>query len=186
MTNLNMGLKSALLALTLMVAVPTPTASAQQAPAAPQAVASFLSQHQVGCIFAGVLFVMYTRLKTKNPDKLKSKGLKEDFKKIMDSFNIFDSALYKQLLTMFDDYIVGLPIKFVTVDMPSEDKSYTIKGKKRLIQSPEGALGLFDAYVISQIEDFKENIPALAALYVFITNPELFIGNAIKEAKGEK
>lgn len=185
---LNIGLKSTLLALSVIVAAPVSMVQAQEQ--VKQAVAS--TAHCIGsCITKETVlgtavltaFAAYVRMKTKNDkDQFKSQT-NDDLSKLFESFSVTDFS--KQLLFLADKYIVGRPIKFVTADIPQEDGS-TIKGKKVLSQTPYGALGLFDAYVISQIKDFSETVPTLAMLYVLVTKFDSVWLAGEKKASGEK
>lgn len=188
MVSSNMGLKSVVLALVMIIAVPTPS-QASEAQTTTNAVVSFISQHKIAvvAIFGG--FVIHTRLKTKARDSYKLEDLQEDFKELLHSFNIFEGKLYKQLLYMFDKYMIGLPIKLedaTTRKAKNEnDEVVTVKSKK-LTQKPFGAYGLFEAYVLLQMKPFMEYVPVIAGFYVLLSNPELSFENAVKKAQEGK
>ena len=185
--NSNMGLKSTLLALSMLVAVSTPACASEQAAGASvsKTITAFMSNNKTLCGIMAVWGFLDVRLNTKNREQFKSKDLKDDVRRLLESLNIFDSAMYKQFWFMFDKYVIGLPIKFDNVDIPAEDKRSTIKGKKKMSQAPFGAYGLFDAYILSRIKSFSENVVAVAGLYVLMTNAQAFLGNATQKAAGK-
>ncbi len=187
MMNSNMSLKSTLLALSMLVVVSTPACASEQSTGASvsKTITAFMSNNKTLCTVMAVWGLFHMRLNTKNREQFKSKDLKDDFRKLLNSLNIVDSAIYKQLWFMFDKYIIGLPIKFDNVDIPAEDKSYTIKGKKKISQAPFGAYGIFDAYILGQIKGFTENVVAIAGLYVLMTNAEAYWESNVKKATGK-
>ena len=181
MMRLNVGLKSTLLALAVLVAVPTTTTCAEQVPAP---VSNAFCSIQPVPVAMAVAFALWVRFKTKSDkEQFKSKPA-DDYKKLVESFDPFDAAFYKHLVMLFDKYVIGRKIKFESADIPEDGR--TIKGKKVLTQEPYGALGLFDAYVLSQIEDFSKNIPMIAGFYVLLGSPHLPWQGGIKKASGDK
>lgn len=196
MTKLNKSLQSALLALAMMVAIPTSTTKTQQVPVASStAVRSFVAQHKLAFVMACAWFIMDTRLNTRRTEKVpfKMDDLKQDFQDLLDSLNIFDAKLYKQLLFLFDKYIIGLPLKLdeaVRILPKDEDgEILKIKGKK-LMQKPFGAYGLLDAYVIQRAKKFTTEVVAGAALIcVYFQQPIAawlgLLNKATKDLSGE-
>lgn len=180
MMKLNIG-KSALLAVAMMVAVPA--ACTQEAPAGSKLVC-VIGQNKAASIAAAALFALWVDMKTNSNKEMFETTLTEDCNKIAQSFNLFDAEFYKKVATLLRKVIAGRPVKFVNKDIPQEDGS-TVKGKKTLGQAPYGALGLFDAYVLSQIKDFSENIPLLAGFYVLLGSPEFAWQNTFKKASAE-
>lgn len=165
---LNMGLKSALLVVTMMVAVPATTRT--QEASAKQKFTFVIGQNKAASLAAAALFAFWVDMKTNSNKEMFQTTLAEDCNNLVKSFDLLDGAFYKNVVTLLRKVIAGRPIKFVQKDIPQEDGS-TIKGKKTLNQTPYGVLGLFDAYVLSQIKDFTEHIPMLAGLYVLIGDP---------------
>ncbi len=183
MMKLNIGFKSVLCALTMMVAVPVTTKCTQQAPAtASNAVLSCLKNNKVAFVAAAALFIIDTRLRTKARDSYSMDDLSQDFNDLLSSLNILDSKLYKQLCFLFDKYIIGLSIKLEDcTKKQAEDEDgmvLTLKTKK-LSQKPFGVYGLFDAYVLSQVKKFTtETCAAAALLYVYLNYPAAFLQGA--------
>jgi hypothetical protein len=184
MMSSNISIKSALLALTMVVAAPT--ANAQQAPKSPVSHAvTFTCNHPLAVsMFALTWGVFESRLRTRPKTDFKLEDLRQDFKDVLNSLNIFDSALYKQLLYMFDKYIIGLPIKIeeTTTRTKSDDGSVvTIKGKK-LVQKPFGLYGYFDAYALMHMKKFIDYVPVIVGCYLLIDNPGQFFETAATKA----
>lgn len=191
MIRLNMGLKSALLAVTMLVAVPTGTTKGAAAPAASNAIVTFIGQHKVKFVIAAIIYAMDTRLNTRPKADFSMDDLKGDFQELLDSLNIFDTKLYKQLLFLFDKYVIGLKVKIDPASQPVKDENgvtkYTLKTKK-LTQKPFGLYGLFDAYVLTNAKKFTtETLTAAAGLYVFLNAPyALWNGEVNNKAKSLK
>jgi hypothetical protein len=186
MANLNMGLKSALLAVTMLVAVPATTRTQATVASVSNSILSCVKSNKAAFIAAAALFIIDTRLRTRSRAEFSMDDLKQDFQDLLDSMNIFDSKLYKQLVFLFDKYIIGLPIKLEDASKRmAEDEDgmvLTVKTKK-LSQKPFGVYGLFDAYVLSQAKKFAtETCSAAALLYVYLNSPAGFLSGAIENA----
>jgi hypothetical protein len=185
MMRLNVGLKSTLLALAVAVALPVSSAQGQEK-AETNAITVFLGQNKgTASVAAAVLFAAWVDMKTNSNKAMFETTLAEDCEKLVASFSLVDTAFYKNAVTLLRKVIIGRPVKFVQKDIPQEDGS-TIKGKKTLSQEPYGALGLFDAYVLSQVKDFSETIPTLATLYILVYHTDLAWISGHKKATGEK
>jgi hypothetical protein len=185
---MNMRAKSALLALTMVIAGTVPFQSnAVDAPVVVKpTVMSFVSQHKLAFVVMTVFFAIHTRLHTRKKDSFKMDELRADFKEFLDSLNVFDTKTYKQLVYMFDKYAIGLPLKLEdgttrTKDDAKPNEIKMVKGKV-LIQKPFGMYGLFDAYVLSQMKKFTELFPAMAAFYVLLGSQEMAFQDAVKKA----
>ena len=184
---MNMRAKSALLALTMVIAGTVPFQSnAVDAPVAIPSAASFISQHKLAFGVMGIFFVIHTRLNTRKKDSFKMDELPADFKELLDSLNIFDIKTYKQLVYMFDKYVIGLPLKLEdgttrTKDDAKPNEIKMVKGKV-LIQKPFGIYGLFDAYVLLQMKKFTELVPTMAGFYVLLGMPAMSYQEAIKKS----
>ncbi len=184
--NSKKSLKTVLLSLAVIAAVPTKTTCAETGNPL-QAAITCARNHPVA-LSATILglYVMHRRLVTKPTAKVpySMEDLREDFKEFLSSLNIFDAKMYKQLLHMFDKYIIGLQVKIeeTTTRTKNEDGSvFSLKGKK-LIQKPFGAYGLFHAYVLTDMDKFLAYIPTLATMYLLLNNPEKSIDNALAKA----
>ena len=163
----------------MMVAVPVTTCA--QEPSNASKVVFMIGQNKAASIAMLTLFAFWVDMKTNSDKELFETTPAEDYKKLVESFNVLDTGFYKNVALLLRKYIAGRPIKFVNADIPQEDGS-TIKGKKKLSQAPYGALGLFDAYVLSQIKDFTEHIPMLAGLYILIGDPLGYLTRAHNKA----
>lgn len=165
----NARVKSALLALTIIAAVPTSSRAATPM----DSVVAFAQQNPVlVSAMVGFTYAVKTRLKTKPKQDYKLDQWRDDLKELLNSFNIFDVKLYAQLVYIFDKYFVGSEFKReeTTTRTRNEDGSVvTIKGKK-LVQKPFGVYGLFDAYVIKQMKDTTDMLPAAVAFCLLFTN----------------
>jgi len=186
MVKLNMGLKSALLAVTMMVAVPATTRTQEASSSVANTILSFVKSNKVAFVGAAALFIIDTRLRTRSRAEFSMDDLKQDFQELLNSMNILDSKLYKQLVFLFDKYVIGLPIKLedCTKRMAKDEDGMVLTVKtKKLSQKPFGVYGLFDAYVLSQVKKFAtETCAAAALLYVYLHSPEGFLNGAIDNA----
>lgn len=166
MIKLNKGVQSVLLALAMIVAVPATTKTAQM-PAGSNKALSFLANHKLAFTVAAAWFIIDTRLNTRKKVEFSMDDLKQDFEDLLKSLNVFDPALYKQLVFMFDKYIIGLPLKLdesIRI-LPKDEDGEVLKIKcKKLMQKPFGAYGLFDAYVLQRAKKFTTEVVAGAAL----------------------
>jgi hypothetical protein len=165
------GLRSTLLALAMLTAAPATTTRAEGACSLrhiPQTLRSMLSGNKAAFVAAAFVFAVHTRLHTRPRADFSMDDLKQDFKDLLDSLNIFDTKLYNQLVFMFDKYIIGLPVKIedsTTRTIKEDGTIVAVKGKK-LTQKPFGAYGLFDAYVLSQGKKFSDILVGTSALYI--------------------
>lgn len=191
MVKLNMGLKSALLSLAVISAMPVATTRTQEAPAAvSNAIMAFVKDHKVVFVGAAAWFIIDTRLRTRSREAFSMDDLKQDFADLLSSLNIFDTKLYKQLVFLFDKYVIGLPIKLedATKRHPKDENGIvsTVKTKK-MSQKPFGVYGLVDAYVLSKVKAFSENIPVIAGFYVMLKDPMQWFADAnAKAIQGNK
>ncbi len=186
MMSSKIGLKSVLLALAMIAAVPTTTRAAQApAPITPQVIVSFIAKNKEAFVAALTLFVIDTRLRTRGRNAEWSMSqLRSDFVELLNDFNIFDSKLYRQLLFLFDKYVIGLPVKLEDSSTRTKEENgsvLVVKGKK-LMQKPFGLYGLFDAYVLMQMKKFTEYVPTIGIFAVLLTNPVLSLELAATKA----
>jgi hypothetical protein len=137
------------LVLTLFVAGQVSAFAWPTMPAIP--VVSMSKQQVLGVI----LVSMWIRLQTKGTSfDYKASDWSDDVKDVMSSLNIFDSALYAKLVKMFDKWMVGRRLAILdsnTRTREEDGRIVTVKDKK-LKCVAFGAMGLFDAYVISMLD----------------------------------
>jgi len=187
--SLNTRLKSALLAVTMVTTVPaTTTVRAGEAAPVTNTILTLVSQHKaVISVFALVWGVFEVRLRTRPKADFKMEDLRADFKEVLDS-SIFDSKLYKQLLFMFDKYVIGLPLKLenLTTRRKEADDSVTTLSSKKLVQKPFGFYGLFDAYALMHMKKFTDYVPVIAGTYVLLNNPLAIFGAALTKANPQE
>jgi hypothetical protein len=188
MVKLNMGLKSALLSLVVISAMPVATTHTQEMPSVvSNAVMSFVKDHKVAFVGAAAWFIIDTRLRTRTKATFSMDDLKQDFADLLTSLNVFDAQLYKQLVFLFDKYIIGLPIKIKdsTIRTQNADGSIVAVKDNKLVQKPFGVYGLVDAYVLSQVKKFTtETVAAGALIYAYLKFPKLMFAGA--EATAQK
>ena len=181
MMRLNVGLKSTLLALAVIVAAPATMRAEVALPLLSSAVERLGTIQPVTTAALVTGFALWVRLQTKSDKEQFKTSAADDYKKLWESFDLLDTEFYQHLVMLFDKYVVGQKIKFVQKDIPQEDGS-TIKGKKTLSQEARGAFGLFDAYVLSQVKSFGEQLPALASLYLLLCHFDLAAKNSVNKA----
>lgn len=182
----NMRVKSALLALTMVIAGTVPFQSNAETCVAIPSATSFISQHKFAFAVMTAFFAIHTRLHTRKKESFKMDELRADFKEFLDSLNIFDTKMYRQLVYMFDKYVIGLPLKLEdgttrTKDDAKPNEIKMVKGKV-LIQKPFGMYGLFDAYVLSQMKKFTELVPTMAGFYILLGMPEMAFQDGVKKS----
>jgi len=120
-------------------------------------------------------FSMWLRLKNKGTKfNYKSSDWESDLKDVMSSLNILDRAFYVKLVKMFDKWCVGRRIKLIEITKRSkeEDGSVSARKDKELVVSPFGAMGLFDAHIISHIEALVKNIDGFGKIKTFYASYE--------------
>ena len=146
MLSLNARFKSAVLVLTML------TASQVSA-------MSFSSLFTPKKIAVLTFVAMWIRLRTKGSNyDYKMSDWKEDLRQVMEDYNIFDTELYQKLVELFDKYVIGRQVSILDVSYRSKSDDNTIMTlkDKKLKCKPFGLVGLFDAYVIVQLEKVGE------------------------------
>ena len=188
MVGSNIGLKSSLLALATIFAIPAfITTKTQAASTVASSALSFVKNNKVAFIGAAAWFIIDTRLRTKARETFSMDDLKQDFTDLLDSLNIFDSKLYEQLVFLFDKYIIGLPIKLEDCQKryaKDEEGTILILRTKKLTQKPFGLYGLLDAYVLMNVKKFlTETAAAAGLLYVYLNAPVLSLQGTVGNAE---
>jgi len=176
MMSLSTNVKSVVLALAMIVAVPSQS-NAQQAPAANAATNAVKFVLDNKALLSGITaFAVGTwiRLLTKPKAEYQCDQWKDDLKDLLESFNIFDTKLYKQLVHLFDKWFIGLEVKIeeTATKTKMEDGSLFILKGKKLIQKPFGFVGFLDAYVIKQVKKTTELIAPLATFCMLLKETE--------------
>ena len=175
MISLNSRFRSVVLALTLLVAGQVSAFAWPTMPAMPTMPTMPISAKGAAFIFA---CVCYVRLYTKpSCDTLgyKSEDFEDDVKNVMSSLNIFDAELYANVIKMFDKWMIGRKLTildFTTRTREENGKVVAVKDKK-LKCTAFGALGLFDAYVLQQIDKLHTvsgNLTKMNGLYTSCNN----------------
>ena len=168
MISLNMRGKATLLALTMLIAAPARSENLLDP------VVSYVSNNKalstaLVCFFYGV----HTRMVTKTGADYQLDQWKDDLKNLLASFNIFDANFYKQLVHLFDKYLIGLEFKKKesTKRIKNDDGTVdTIKGDK-VTQKPFGVYGYFNAYCMKPMKPFAEAVVAIVALTKLLDTP---------------
>jgi len=107
----------------------------------------------------------FIRLRTKSKQDYKMSEWKEDLKDLMESLNIFDSALYIKLVKLFDKWGIGR--KFALLDIKRRNDKGEVEKDKKVDTKPFGVLGHVDAYFFQQLEkliDLQENYDKFSGL----------------------
>jgi hypothetical protein len=144
---------------------------------------SSVTQEIVGCVcnnkIASISMFLFVAAKIRLVTRSRAEysysyeEFRQEVEALFSSFNILNAETRDKIMNFIDKYIVGLECKIedTTTRTKNEDGSvFTIKGKK-LTQKPCGAMGLFDAYVLSQAKKIVDYIPAIAGLYVLVNDP---------------
>lgn len=184
-----MNMKSALLALAVVVAFPVSQMKAAEGLAPMNAVITVLKNHPyLASSIAAFCFAAHCDINTKKNAEYSMDDLPADIKEMLQA-RIINGDILSKLISLVRKYGFGLKVKFYTMDIPERDedgvKTGTInKGKKVLAQKPFGLYGNFDAYVLSQLEAFSKYIPTIAVIYLLLNNPaQSFEHAAAKAAK---
>lgn len=177
MVSLNNRLRSVVLALTLLV---TGQVSASWSMADVTAAMPTMPTMPITAKGAAFVFacVCYIRLYTKPSCETlgyQSADFHDDVKSVMSSLNIFDAELYAKVIQMFDKWIIGRKLTLVdsTTRTREEDGKVVAIKDKKLKCTAFGALGLFDAYVLQQIDKLSTvsgNLTKLNGLYTSYNN----------------
>ena len=175
------------LSFALITAVPATCSEVTITPL--QVIFAFAKRHPVGLgVGFAAAYAGYRRLTTKRKPKKEyhMADLREDFKEFLASINIFEGKMYRQLMFMFDKYIIGLQVKIenMTTRTKEEDGSVVTLHGKKLVQKPFGAYGLFHAYVLTDMDKFLGYMAPLATMYLLLTNPITLLDKAVEKAAG--
>lgn len=183
---LNMGLKSALLALTVIVAAPVATTRAAEASVTPMAkIVDFAKGHPYVLMTTMALWAWAeSDIRTKNKADYKWSDLPSDVKDLLKSVSVFDAQSFRKFIDIYKKYVHGLPIKLqdATTRTLEEDGSIVTVKDKKLKQKPFGLYGMFDAYALTHMKKFIDYVPVIAGFYVLLNNPVQYIGNAVEKA----
>jgi hypothetical protein len=153
MIHINSRCKSALLALSFLIAGQTVVAVSLPAMPSKSQVAGY------------VALAMYIRLQTKGSSfKYKSSDWSNDVENLVSSLNVFNIELYENLIALFDKWCVGRKLKIEPVSFKTtkEDGTVVTVKDKKVQVTPFGAMGLFDAYIIGSLENFAKIAANLA------------------------
>jgi len=174
MVHFNARTKSALLACTMIVSAnsscielsnPVPT------------IVSSVTANKAALLSTVVviLLALKVRLDTKPRGVYSYDNVQDDILDLLSSWNIFSAASRATIFNFIDKYFVGSKFKLdeITIRTKEEDGSVMTTKRNKVSQKPSGLMGLFDAYVLQQLEADNKILPALAAMYLVITNPEL-------------
>lgn len=181
MMNLNMRVKSAALAVAMVV---SSTTVCNVSDSVVETAVKCIKNNKVASLCMLALIAAKVRLMTKPRGVLSMENFRQDVDNVFASYNIFDAQARATIMSFVDKYFVGLEFKLddTTTRTKLEDGGvFTIKGKK-LTQKPFGVMGLFDAYVLAQLKKITEYVPAMAAFYVLVNNPAQTFENAAKKA----
>ena len=175
MMHVNTHLRSLLLFLSVMMVFPImgSESKAEPIPYITDVLISFATDHPVLIgSFCAIWAMFNARLETRKTENFKISDLREDYKEFLDSLNIFDTKLYRQLIYMFDKYIIGVPVKIIdkAVRRKVDNEIHTYK-ESHLKQKPFGLYGLTHAYVLKPLKSFMEFMVPLAGAYILIVSP---------------
>ena len=121
------------------------------------------------------LLALKVRLDTKPRGVYNYDNWQDDIIDLLCSYNIFSGASRATILNFIDKYFVGSKFKLddQTIRIKEEDGSVVTTKRKKVTQKPSGLMGLFDAYVLQQLEADNKLLPALAAMYLLINHPKV-------------
>lgn len=136
--------------------------------------------------FVSALIALKIRLDTKPRHTYDYETISEDLYNLLGAYNLFDADSRAIIREFIDKYFVGSKLKIdeQIVIIKEEDGTVVKTKRKKLTQKPSGFMGNLDAYVLEQLEPINEILPAAAAFYVLITQPQLAWTNDYQKARG--
>jgi hypothetical protein len=174
MISLNMRCKSVVLVLVMALSGSICVANPIYSNPFPQ-VASFVYDHKraiTATVIAGVLAKIRLKVKGTKYD-YKLEDWREDVKKLLHSYNIFDIETYKTIVHMIDKWLVGraFKIEITTTRVKNENGEVVTTHGKKIVSKPFGGMGLFSALVLDQMKELNDYIPMIAAFAILLTDP---------------
>jgi hypothetical protein len=139
---------------------------------ASQAVACFCN-NKMASLIVFAMIAGKIRIMTRSRIEYNYANWREEVTALLNSYNIFDAQSRATIMSFIDKYWAGAEVKLddTTLRTKNDDGSvFTVKGKK-LTQKPAGFMGLFDAYVLQQLQKVTAFVPGIAACYLLINNP---------------
>jgi hypothetical protein len=146
MMSLNTRFKSAMLVVMML------TASQVSA----MSISNMFTPKKVAAL-AFIVGLVRLRSKGSNFD-YKMSDWSNDVKSLLEDYNIFDIELYHNILNFIDKYVIGRQLSIIdaTYRSKNEDGTVITLKRKKCDVKPFGLMGLFDAYVIIQLEKIGE------------------------------
>ena len=114
------------------------------------------------------------RLDTKPRGTYSYSNWQDDIMTLLSSYNILDAESRAAIFNFVDKYFVGSKFKKdeYTIRTKEADGSVVAVKRNKVTQLPSGVMGLLDAYVFQQLKANNELLPAAAAMYVFMADPQ--------------
>lgn len=171
MANLTSRCKAAFLAVAMMT---SGCVSAEYVNPFSQMQAYVPSRREAAALVAIAAIIAKIRLTTKGTKfDYKASDWSDDLKLLLTSYNVFDVQTYKNIAGLVDKWVVGRKLKKIESIVRTKKDDGTVEATKdnKTVSTPFGAMGLFDAYVLSQLKDINDLVPALAAFIVLTNNP---------------
>jgi hypothetical protein len=135
-------------------------------------------------VTAAILLALKVRLDTKPRGSYHYDNWQNDIVNLLNSYNVFDAASRATIMNFVDKYFVGYKFKKdeQTIRVRKEDGSVVTTKRGKVTQFPSGLMGLFDAYVLQQLEPNSKLLPLLAASYVLVNDPVATFAREITKA----
>ncbi len=126
------------------------------------------------------------RLDTKPRGTYDYSNMQDDIIALLNSYNIFDADSRATILSFIDKYFVGAKFKLdeQTVRTKEDDGSVVTLKRNKVAQKPSGAMGLFDAYVLQQLETNNKLLPEAAAIFILLVTPKEAWKKALSKVTG--
>lgn len=175
-------LKSVLLGLSIIIAMPVTSKAEMTIIPTDSAITSFAQQHKIFLLslLVALLFYAESDLRTKGKADYSWSQFPDDLRDLLDS-NFLSLEPFNKFKKMFKKYFVGLPVKLddMTTRTKEENGSIITLKSKKLVQKPFGVYGNFDAYILMHLKKFTDYIPVIATAYLLVNNPTDSWKNAI-------
>lgn len=181
MMSLNRRLKSAALALTMVVSSASVCSDVVVNCAANDVMGRVLCSMSQNKLFSAIILAMVIgeiRIMTRSRVEYDYSDWRQDGINLLNSYNIFDAKSRATIMDFLDKYWAGAIVKLddtKTKTKLDDGSVFTIE-RKKLTQKPSGVMGLIDAYILQQAKKVTENIPAIAVLSVLIYDPKKHFG----------
>lgn len=182
-----MRVKFALLACAMIVSTGSSCSEASNTVA--KVGASICAHNKFLSSFAmGLALFAYIDLKTQGRKSYVYGNFQEDLTNLLNAYNIFDAESRATIKQFYKKYFIGAELKLddQMIRVKEEDGTVVTTKRKKITQIPSGVVGLIDAYVLQQMKNIADLLPAAAAFYLLTRTPQGSWSQAQEKVLAEK